>query len=157
MRILKKILLLLLIVFVIAQFSRPEKNEGELTSLNAFLDDTSPSEDVKHVLKETCFDCHSNVTRYPWYSNITPINYWMAGHVDHGKEELNFSKWDGYSAKKKDHKLEEVIELVKKKEMPLPSYTWTHKEAKLTDEQIQAVIAWADKMRMKYSLEPKPE
>jgi hypothetical protein len=101
-------------------------------------------------LKETCYDCHSDYTRYPWYNNITPINYWLAGHVDHGKEELNFSNWAEFSTKKKDHKLEEIEELVVAKEMPLESYTITHSEAKLTDAQIQSVVDWVKSARAKY-------
>jgi hypothetical protein len=153
MKILKKILLLLLVVFVIAQFFGPEKNEGELASLDTFLTETNPPEDVKLILKQACFDCHSDHTRYPWYSSITPVNYWMAGHGDHGKEEVNFSNWSSFSVKKKDHKMDEVIELVEEKEMPLASYTWTHGDAKLSDEQIQSVVAWAKKVRATYVIE----
>ena len=151
MKFLKKILLLLFVAFVIAQFFGPEKNQGNLASIEPFLVETNPPEDVKLILKTACFDCHSDYTSYPWYNNITPVNYWMAGHVDHGKEELNFSNWPDYSLKRKDHKLDEVIELVEKKEMPLNSYTWTHNDAKLTDEQISNIVSWASSVREKYS------
>lgn len=157
MKLLKKILLSLLMVFIIAQFFGPEKNQGEIASLDAFIKETHPPDDVMIVLKQACFDCHSDFTRYPWYSNITPANYWMDGHVQHGKEELNFSKWSSYSVKRKDHKMEDVIELVEKKEMPLPSYTWTHTDAKLSDEQIKAVKDWAEQVRLGYNLLPKPQ
>jgi len=156
MKIIKKILILLLIVLVIAQFFGPEKNEGNTTSIDAFLADTNPPETVKLILKETCFDCHSSFTRYPWYNSITPVNYWIAGHIEEAHEELNFSKWKDYSVKKKDHKLDELIEMVEEKEMPLPSYTWTHGEAKLTDSQIEIIVTWAKQVRSKYSLELKP-
>ena len=157
MKIIKKTLWFLLIVLIIAQFFGPEKNQGDMASIDTFLSETNPSDEVKMILKETCYDCHSDVTRYPWYNNITPVNYWLNGHVEHGKEELNFSKWSAYSIKRKNHKLEEVIELVESKEMPLPSYTWTHKEAKLTDAQIMAVKEWAEQVRLGYNLMPKPE
>ena len=157
MKIIKKILVLLLVVFVIAQFFGPEKNEGELASIDAFLAETNPPENIKAILQEGCYDCHSNVTKYPWYSNITPVNYWMADHVKHGKKHFNLSNWEGSSVKKKDHKFEELIEMVEAKEMPLPSYTWTHTEAKLTDAQIKEIVDWAKQVRFKYSLEPKPE
>lgn len=157
MKVIKKILLLLLVVFVIAQFFGPEKNEGDIASIDAFLAESNPPEDVKLILKETCYDCHSDVTRYPWYNNITPVNYWLAEHVEDGKKHFNVSKWEGSSIKRKDHKFEELIEMVEDKEMPLNSYTWTHSEAKLTDAQIASVIDWAKKVRVKYSLEKKPE
>jgi hypothetical protein len=157
MKIIKKILILLLIVIVIAQFFGPDKNEGNLASVDAFLSETNPPENIKALLKESCFDCHTNVTRYPWYSNITPVNYWMADHVKHGKKHFDMSNWEGNSVKKKDHKFEELIEMVEEKEMPLPSYTWTHTEAKLTDAQINEIVEWAKQVRFKYSLVPKPE
>ncbi len=157
MKIIKKILFFLLIILLIAQFFGPEKNQGEIASINAFMEETNPPDEVILVLKQACYDCHSDFTRYPWYNNITPVNYWLNDHVEHGKKELNFSKWAEYSLKRKDHKLEEVIEMVEKKEMPLPSYTWTHKDAKLSDTQIQSVKAWAEKVRLSYSLLPKPE
>ena len=157
MKVLKKILILIFIVFLIAQFFGPEKNLGETSSIEPFLADTKPSESVQMMLKESCFDCHSSFTRYPWYNNITPVNYWLAEHVEDGKKHLDFSKWADYSTKKKDHKLEELIEMVEENEMPLESYTWVHTEAKLSQEQIEEMVAWAKQMRFQYSLEPKPE
>ncbi|WP_412985843.1 heme-binding domain-containing protein [Pontimicrobium sp. IMCC45349] len=151
MKILKKILLLLLVVFVIAQFFGPEKNEGDLASIEPFLAETNPPEDVKLILKQACFDCHSDHTRYPWYSSITPVNYWMADHVKHGTKHFNVSKWEGASLKKKDHKFDELIEMVEDKSMPLDSYTWTHSDAKLSDAQIQSVLAWAKEVRAMYA------
>jgi hypothetical protein len=157
MKILKKIGLLLLVVFVISQFFGPEKNDGDIASVDAFFADTNPPEDVKAILTSSCVDCHSDSTRYPWYNNITPVNYWLADHIEHGTKHFNVSKWAGYSDKKKDHKLEELIEMVEAKEMPLPSYTWTHGEAKLSQEQIDAVISWAKSVRLKYAFLKEPQ
>ncbi|WP_111306944.1 heme-binding domain-containing protein [Confluentibacter sediminis] len=157
MKLLKKILITLLVVFVIAQFFGPEKNEGELASMDAFYAETNPSAEVKHILEVSCNDCHSNVTRYPWYNKITPVNYWLAEHVNDGKKHFNISNWEGTSTKRKDHKFEELIGMVEEKEMPLESYTWSHTDAKLTDAQRKSVIDWAKQVRLKYSLEPKPE
>lgn len=157
MKLIKKILLFLLVMLIIAQFFGPEKNEGSLSSIESFLAETKPPEDVKLILKETCYDCHSDVTRYPWYNNITPVNYWLAEHVNDGKKHFNVSNWEGNSVKRKDHKFEELIEMVEAKEMPLDSYTWTHSEAKLTDAQINSVIEWAKNVRTMYALMPKPE
>ncbi len=153
MKILKKLLLVLLLIFVVAQFFGPEKNEGDLVSLNAFYEETNPSDNVKLILKEACLDCHSNITRYPWYSKITPVNYWMAEHVNNGKRHFNVSNWDTLSVKRKDHKFEELIEMVEDKEMPLESYTWGHPEAKLTDTQIKVLIDWAKQVRQSYAVE----
>lgn len=157
MKKLKKVFLGLLILFVIAQFIGPDKNQGNLETIDAFLLETNPPNDVKLILKEGCYDCHSDVTQYPWYNNITPVNYWLARHIKDGKKHFNISNWEGNSVKRKDHKFEELIEMVEDKTMPLKSYTWTHSEAKLTDAQIKAVVDWANLVRFKYGLEPKPE
>jgi len=157
MKIVKKILMVLLLALLIAQFFRPEKNNGTVESVTAFFAETNPTDEVVAILTESCFDCHSDTTRYPWYNNITPVNYWLADHIKHGKKHFNVSKWQGYSVKRKDHKIEELIEMVEAKEMPLPSYTWTHSEANLTDAQIKAVLDWANLVRMGYALEPRPQ
>lgn len=157
MKVIKKIGLLFLILLLIAQFFRPEKNKDHLSSIEPFLAETNPPENVKTILKETCYDCHSNVTRYPWYNSITPVNYWMANHVEHGKKHFNVSTWEGNSIKRKDHKFEELIEMVEEKEMPLKSYTWVHSQANLTTDQIQSVVDWAKQVRIMYALMPKPE
>lgn len=157
MKILKKIGLLLLVVFIIAQFFGPEKNEGDISSVDAFFADTNPPENVKTILKTACLDCHSNHTLYPWYNNITPVNYWLDSHVEEGKEHFNISKWNDYSDKKKDHKLDELAEEVEEGHMPLPSYTWTHSDAKLTAEQIEAIEAWVKTARMKYAFLKEPQ
>jgi hypothetical protein len=150
MKILKKIAIVLLVALVIAQFFGPEKNEGDITSVDTFLAETNPPENVRKILSESCFDCHSNSTKYPWYDNITPVNYWLNDHVKDGKKHLNFSDWSTYSLKKKEHKMDELYEEVEKGEMPLNSYTWTHSEANLTQEQISEMVAWGKSVQADY-------
>lgn len=150
MKIIKNILWFLLLAFGIAQFFGPEKNEGDLASVDAFVEDTNPPDDVKTILKNACLDCHSDTTRYPWYSQITPVNYWLANHIKVGKKHFNVSKWNDYDDRRKDHKLDELIEMVERKEMPLESYTWVHSEAKLSEDQIAAINEWASTVRLKY-------
>ncbi len=157
MKLVKKILLGLLVIFVIAQFFGPEKNEGDLKSLETFISETKPTDEVHEILKQACFDCHSNVTKYPWYSSITPVNYWMDEHVRDGKKHLNFSAWDSYSLKKKEHKMDELHEEVEEKHMPLDSYTWMHADAKLTQDQIDKVIAWGKKVQASYKAQMNQE
>jgi mono/diheme cytochrome c family protein len=151
MKILKKIGLILLVAFIIAQFFGPDKNDGAITSVDAFYADTNPPKEVKAILESTCVDCHSESTAYPWYNNITPVNYWLDRHINDGKKHFNMSKWADYSDKKKDHKLDELAEEVGEKEMPLPSYTWTHGDADLSQEQIDAIVSWVKTTRIKYA------
>jgi len=153
----KRISLLILVIIGIAQFFQPDKNQGDLTTIEPFLNETKPSEQVQKILETACYDCHSNSTNYPWYAKITPVNFWMDNHINHGKQELNFSRWNQYSSKRKEHKFDEIIELVERKEMPLESYTWVHKDAILTDAQINQVVLWAKLAKIQYALDKKPQ
>lgn len=143
----KKILYGLLAVLVIMQFIRPERNVSEIPSANDIRVQYPMPANVESILKRACYDCHSNNTSYPWYTNIQPIGWWMQHHVDEGKAELDFSEFATYSPKKADHKLEEVVEMVEEKEMPLESYTWIHKDAVLSTEEIEIVTQWANELR----------
>ncbi|MBT8299489.1 MAG: heme-binding domain-containing protein [Maribacter sp.] len=157
MKIIKKTAILLLVILIGMQFYRPEKNLAQGDHTLVFLTETNPPTEVRQILENSCYDCHSDHTRYPWYNNIAPVSYWLADHVKHGKGELNFSEWKDYANKKKDHKLEEVLEVIEDNEMPLKEYTWTHKDARLTDIQKQLVIEWAKQTRVLYRLNQQPQ
>ena len=144
---LKKVLLVLLVILVAIQFIRPDKNIGNSYGANDITQAITTSDEVKIILDKACMDCHSNNTRYPWYNNIQPIAFWLANHVNEGKEELNFSEFKTYKLKRQDHKLEEVVEMMQEGEMPLSSYTITHGDAKLTESEKQLLINWANEGR----------
>ena len=140
----------LLIIIVVMQFFRVDQSNGEANTSKDFIHMTQPAGEVKMILTSACYDCHSVRTEYPWYANIAPVSWWIKHHVDEGSEHLNFSVWGDYSAKRQDHKLEEIIEEVEEGEMPLKSYTWMHAEAKLSDEQKSALIDWVKELRKSY-------
>jgi len=144
MKLSTKILLSLLAVLVIIQFIRPAKNLGGDNTDDIRTQYHVP-ENINVILDKACNDCHSNKTRYPWYANVQPVAWWVADHVNEGKDELNFSEFRKRKVAIQNHKLEEVIETVKEHEMPLPSYTWMgmHPEADLTDEERVAITDWA--------------
>ncbi len=157
MKIVKNIFLTLLVVFVAMQFYRPEKNTSQGHHTAKFIEETNPSQDVKLILENSCYDCHSGNTRYPWYNDVAPISYLLAKHIKNGKGNLNFSEWESYSAKKKAHKLEEVIEVLEEDEMPMKSYILMHEEAKLTDDQKKSIIDWSKSSRLLYQLDQQPQ
>jgi hypothetical protein len=152
MKIIKKLLILLLIVFIVIQFFRPQKNISDTIPATDFIAMTKPSPQIEATLRAACYDCHSNNTNYPWYSELAPVSFVIAEHVKDGKKHLNFSEWDTYSAKKKAHKLEELVEEVEEGHMPEESYTWMHAEAKLTEAQISELTNWAKDLRFIYQL-----
>ncbi|WP_209404528.1 heme-binding domain-containing protein [Pseudozobellia sp. WGM2] len=146
----RKVFILLLIVLIALQFYRPERNNSEVRDVASFEKETKPSSEVLTILENTCYDCHSDKTTYPWYASVSPISLWISNHVEEGNEHFNVSAWDSYDKKKKAHKLDELIEEVEEGEMPLTEYTWLH-GGSLTENQKSAVIDWARKAHLTYT------
>jgi hypothetical protein len=148
-KILKPLALVLLVAFIIIQFFRPEKNIK--TNSAAFANDITSAyqvpDEVQLILKTSCYDCHSNNTQYPWYSNIQPVAWWLNDHVVEGKKEINFSEFATYRIGRKYKKFQEIIEQVKEDEMPLASYTLIHRNAILSKDQKLSVSNWATSIR----------
>ena len=149
----KKIAYILLALLVIIQFIRPARNISTAESANHIGKKYTISASMAGILEKACYDCHSNNTVYPWYANVQPVGFWLDNHVKEGKGELNFSEFLTYTPKKARHKMEDVVEQVKEGEMPLNSYTWMHKNAKLTQEERSAITIWADALAKQIALE----
>lgn len=145
----KKALLGLLALFIIIQFFHPEKNRSSAATPNDLFAHYEAPDSLKQLIKTACYDCHSNNTVYPWYSNIQPVAWWLDDHVKVGKKKINFSEFATYAPKKADHKMEEFIEMIKEEEMPLKSYTLIHTASKLSPENRSALTTWASEVRKK--------
>jgi hypothetical protein len=143
----KKILLVLILILVIIQFIHPARNKSEGGQPNNISKAFNIPAEVKTVLDKACMDCHSNNTRYPWYSKIQPVDWWLTHHVIEGKRGLNFDEYTNRSLRYQFHKMEEIAEQVKDGEMPIDSYTWTHKDAILTYEEKNILIKWTERIR----------
>lgn len=155
MKLLKNIIIVFVIIFISAQFFMPQKNVGELGTMEYFYADTKSTEEVKQILKISCVNCHSDVTHYAWYHNITPINFWFNSQIKSAKEHFNMSKWEGSSVKYKDQKFKELIKILNSEHVS--SETWFHDKTNLTKEEITTLTEWAKRVRLKYSLEPLPQ
>lgn len=146
-KILRRTFQILIVAFIIIQFFRPAKNRSVGISNNDITKLYTVPADVQSILKTSCYDCHSNNTIYPWYSYIQPVAWWLNGHIKDGKRGLNFSEFAGYRIRKQYKRLEDINELVKKNEMPLDTYLWIHKYAKLNDQQKLILANWATAIR----------
>jgi len=152
-RIIRYFLILALGALIVMQFIRPTKNESGYQTVVTFEEDTQPSTKVAAILKTNCYDCHSNHTIYPWYAEVAPVSYWLRDHIINAKKHFNVSEWENYSIKKKDHKLEELLEMVETGSMPLDSYTWLHGD--LSEEDAKLLLQWAALVRLEYQNEVK--
>ena len=145
MKAIKKISLVLVIIFVGIQFIQPAHNKsGQVLPTDFIVVYTVPT-NVKVILQNACYDCHSNNTDYPWYSNIQPMAWIMKRHINNGKEKLNFSDFGSYSSRRQISKLKGITNQIKDDEMPLSSYTMMHSKANLTKEEKSLVIDWMNK------------
>lgn len=152
-KILKYLAILLLVILVIIQFiNRPEQISEPVTE-NDIIGSLNINPGMSNLLKAACYDCHSNQPRYPWYSEIAPFSWWIGEHIEHGRDELNFSDWATFSKRKRDHKLEEMEEEVEEGHMPLPKYKWMHSDARLSEEQITMLKEWISSERARIAAE----
>jgi len=149
----KKILLAIGIVFIAIQFMQPAHNKSGQVFTTDISKIVSIPDSVQAVLKNACYDCHSNNTNYPWYSNIQPMGWLLAKHIRQGKEALNFSEFGSYSPRRQLSKLSGIANSIKDDIMPLSSYKLIHKNAQLNTNEKTLFIKWAQ--RSKDSLSAK--
>lgn len=143
----KKISIAILLLLAVFQLFRIDKRNPPVDPEKDFLTMTKASVEIQNILKASCYDCHSNNSTYPWYTNIAPVSWWVKNHINEGRKHLNFSEWGNYSAKKSDHKLEEGVEMIEEGEMPMASYTLIHGEAKLNEQQKLLLMNWFNALR----------
>ena len=141
-KITKPILLIVLIILIIIQFFAIDKTNPPVNASQDFVFYTNTPPKVASILKVACYDCHANTTKYPWYTSIQPIAWWIKGHINNGRKHLNYSEWTLYDTKKQRHKIEEMIEVLEDKEMPMLSYMIAHQDAWIDEQQRQLVVEW---------------
>ncbi|MGN6438553.1 MAG: heme-binding domain-containing protein [Agriterribacter sp.] len=144
MKTLKKIGWILLMLFFLIQFFAPEKNIDPLQTDMHIRSIYAMPASVEAILQKACYDCHSNNTVYPWYTNIQPVGWMMNNHITEGKDDLNLSEFGTYSKRKQESKLKSMANQVKDDKMPLNSYQWLHPEASLDSTEKQMLVHWAE-------------
>lgn len=139
----KKILLLLLLLFIAIQFIQPGRNKSGQVQATDIAKTISISGRVSALLKTACYDCHSNNTNYPWYAYVQPIGWVLNNHILDGREQLNFNEFGSYSLRRQQSKLKSIASQVSDGSMPLSSYTCVHKNARLTKKDKNLIMEWA--------------
>jgi len=138
-----KIIAGLVVGLLAAQLVRPARNLSVIPGPNDISVKQAVPPAVQGLLQRACYDCHSNNTKYPWYSEVQPVRWWLDSHIKDGKRHLDFSEFGTYTAKRANHKMKQTAEQVESGEMPLPSYTWMHPEARLTPQEVKLLADWA--------------
>jgi len=131
---------LVVAIVLVIQFIPVERNVSTVPAGQSFERTEKVPANVATILKVSCYDCHSNNTSYPWYSELQPGAYFMAQHIKEGKEELNFDEFNDYSKRRKKAKIKSIISQIEKDQMPLKSYLLLHHDADLTPEQQKVLM-----------------
>lgn len=142
-RVLKIILVLFFAVFASMQLFRIDRTNPPIDVAATLDKAVVVSPDITILLARSCNDCHSNLTRYPWYSNIQPAAWFLRDHIDTGRSELNFSEFATYPKQKQQRTLEKICDEIRSNRMPLPSYTYLHRTAVLTESEKDALCNWS--------------
>ena len=131
---------LVVAIVLVIQVIPVERNVSTVPPGQSFEKTEKVPANVAAILKVSCYDCHSNNTRYPWYSELQPGAYFMAQHIKEGKEELNFDEFNNYSKRRKKAKIKSIISQIEKDEMPLKSYRMMHGNARLSADEKKELL-----------------
>ena len=143
----KKLGLLALFAFIAIQFIQPARNKKDEISTTDISRIVHLPDSVQVVLNNACYDCHSNNTNYPWYAYIQPMGWIMAKHIRQGKAVLNFSEFGSYSPRRQLSKLTGIANSVRDGIMPLSSYKWMHKNARLSTDEKELIMNWVQRAK----------
>ena len=159
-RFLKWLVIALVGILAVIQFFGPSPSNPPYEADRALEARATVPPEIKDILEQSCFDCHSNRTRWPWYSYVAPTSWLVIGHVDHARSHMNFSTWpeltaDDGRAEAKLY-LEEICEMVQERTMPLSSYLFIHRSAHLSDTEIRALCGWTadEQLRVRLGMTP---
>ncbi len=141
-KVLRYSAIFLLLLFIIIQFIPIDLPENNTDITADILQTEKASDEVKLILEKACYDCHSNQTVYPWYSKMAPVSWLVARDTRLGRDELNFSEWGELSKRKRVKILSNMVEEVEDKKMPLKIYTVVHRDAILTQHEIEILSSW---------------
>jgi Haem-binding domain len=134
---------------LLAQFVRPDRTNPSIDPARRVDAHLTVPADVQAILDRSCRDCHTNETRWPAYSAVAPVSWYIAHDVHEGREHMNFSEWGGYDRDDAQHKLEELCEEVREGHMPVKPYTWMHPGARLAPADVDRLCKWTDTERAK--------
>ncbi|HUD46876.1 MAG TPA: heme-binding domain-containing protein [Candidatus Baltobacteraceae bacterium] len=133
----------LLLGAVALQFTSPAHVNPPVAPGHDLLASNGPPPEVAALLKNSCYDCHSSETKWPWYSYVAPMSWVLVQHVNDARYSLNFSDWPHDSPRRARKKWERIADAVDANEMPLPSYLWIHSGSRLTPQQRKQLVDWA--------------
>jgi hypothetical protein len=142
-RLLKWLAVTIIVLIVALQFIRPARTNPSSSEAESARAHLQMDAEVAAIIDRSCSDCHSNATRWPWYSQVAPVSWFVIDHVNHGRSHLNFSEWGKYNRHDSRELLEGICKEVRTGAMPLSSYTRIHRDAVLNEADRETLCEWA--------------
>lgn len=146
MKVFTTIVFWFLIVISVIQFIPVDRENKPVKKSENFVDVLRTPPKVQQLLKNACYDCHSNETVYPYYAFIAPFSWSVKHHVNEGREHLNFSEWATFNADLKKNMLVNSIDEIQQQAMPMTAYVPYHPKANLTNAQRTVLVNYFDSL-----------
>lgn len=140
----KKVLWTLVVIVIVLQFIPANRPITITNNPDDLLMNNVINSEVALMLRNACYDCHSNESHFPWYAYVAPVSYLIDRDIREGRTHLNFSEWESLKATKKLKLLGEISDEVGDGEMPMKIYPPLHPKARLTDEDRKKIVEWTD-------------
>jgi hypothetical protein len=150
-KVIKALFLVIVLLFVVAQFKRPARTNPTVDESQTIFARTQMTPEVAAIVSRSCADCHSNKTVWPWYTNVAPVSWFIVNHVNEGRGNMNLSEWARLDPDRQDKKLRQICDEVSDGGMPLSTYTPLHPGSKLSPADVKALCDWTEAERARLS------
>jgi hypothetical protein len=149
MKTLRIIFITIILIFILIQLVPNKLPQNSVENPQDIIVNNYVSEEISTIIRTSCYDCHSNQAKYPWYSHVAPSSWLVRKDIEQGRKALNFSEWSGYPERRMIGNLQDIQEETAAGGMPLPAYTLIHHKAKLNPEQKKIIAQWTDELSQK--------
>lgn len=146
-KILKRAAIAVALIFICIQFKHPQMTNAAVDESRSMESHLRVTPEVRAILARSCNDCHTQRTRFPWYSRVAPFSWMLADHIREGRGHLDFSDWAAYDDEEQDLHLQNICRITRRGAMPIPSYLYMHRDAKLSQADVKTLCDWANAER----------
>lgn len=148
-KVFKWLVIVVVLLFVVAQFIPTGLSNPPVDPSRTIETHVNVPAPVESILARSCNDCHTQQTRLPWYSRVAPASWLLANHVRDGRHAMNFSDWGSYDTEEQDIYLQNICRITRRGAMPLNSYLYIHRDAKLSSDDVKTLCGWTTEARAK--------
>jgi hypothetical protein len=149
------VLIVLAVIFIAIQFIRPSTDNPPVDPAKDFVNIEKAPENIRVMLKNSCYDCHTFETVYPWYNMVSPVSWYLKKHINEGRKDFNLSTWADFPVNRKSRRLKGAAGMVRNGKMPLWDYKLFHPASHLDEQQKEELASWFEKQAANYPAPPK--